>query len=175
MTNGESLGVVRFTKPLPPSAVKGKEGDEIVRYDDGNPNNNYKVVKDDNNSSWNSTPWREQNCVGLVLEKKYGIKNAVVDASTFHTKVLQGLSVPEVGRSDVQPGDVGIMFYEGGGAGHAFYVDKVEGSQIKILSKDQWERTRSGTLSDGDDVHKQYKGEIKFFRLDPNTHKLVPK
>ena len=151
----------------------------MVRYNDGDPNRNYKPLTDPNNPNWNKEPWREQNCVGLVLEKKFGIPNAVVPAETFHDKVLVGMNVPVIDKADVTDGDIGIMFYEGGKAGHAFYVQKVEGAgsdkKIIIQSKDQWERTRQGVLSEGDDVHKGYRGEIKFFRIDPVTHQLVPK
>jgi hypothetical protein len=176
MPDGGTLNVTRFSSPLPAPAAEGKAADEMVRYDDGNPNNNYKVVKNENEPSWNSTPWREQNCVGLVLEQKFGIKNAVVPAATFHNDFLVKQNVPEVPQGQVEAGDIGIMFYEdGGGPGHAFYVSKVQNGAITIRSKDQWERTREGVLSEGDDVHKGYRGEIKFYRIDPSTHQLVPK
>ena len=171
MPNGEDLGVVNFNRPLPPSAAASKQADEMVRYNDGDPNRNYQPVTDPDNKDWNKEPWREQNCVGLVLEKKFGIPNAVVDAATFHDKVLVGMNVPVIDKADVTDGDIGIMFREGGGAGHAFYVQKVEGTgsdkKIIIQSKDQWERTRQGVLSEGDDVHKEYPRRDQVFSHRP--------
>jgi hypothetical protein len=164
---GEDFTVRTYNVPLTENVVQGTLGKEVERYNEGNPNHNYRVLDP------NSTPSRDQDCGGNVLEQVYGVKNVVVGASNFHDKIIKGQGVPEVGRSQVQNGDVGIMFYEDGRPGHIFYVK--DAPTMTIISKDGYERARQGVLSENDDVHKQYRGDIKFYRIDPTTHKLVAK
>jgi hypothetical protein len=147
--DGKPLTIVvkQFTNELTASAAGQAAGAEKIKYRDDSWFPNYKPVDP------NSQPTRKQDCGGNALEQLWGIKGVVVGAENFHDNIVKPTKAEEIVRvspngsinwDKVKDNDVGIMYREGGKAGHIFVVKNAENRTI--ITKDGNERVREGQL-----------------------------